>query len=247
MKLVVGLGNPGLAYKKTRHNLGFMVVDAFLKDFGASLRSDQSDGSACLPDRQGLVSNSQSHQPEGSGLASNSQSHKKSNSLKARLVFKKKDFILCKPLTFMNLSGSAVLKLAVEFKLAPEDILVICDDINLGLGRIKIRAGGSSGGHRGLESISQSLKSRIFARLRIGIAASESREGLSGYVLSPFSHKEQRVIQKSIEKAKEAVLCWLENGVEAAMSNYNRMPAYRLPAGSPHGEAVGRQGRQEGK
>ena len=179
MKLVVGLGNPGLKYKNTRHNLGFRVVDALLKDFKARTRVDSE--SSCL---------------------------------KAKLDFKEESFVLCKPLTFMNLSGSTVVKLAQMHRLKPEDILVLCDDIHLELGRIKIKAAGSSGGHKGLESIINSLKSNAFSRLRIGIAAPLSRGELSGYVLAHFSSQEDRVIRSSITKAKEAVLCWLEKGRE---------------------------------
>lgn len=186
MKLVVGLGNPGGAYTKTRHNLGFMVIDSLLDDFGARLKNDAACGY-----------------------------------LKIRLDFKKKDFILCKPLTYMNLSGVAVLKLLRKNNLKAEDVLVICDDVRLALGRIKIKAKGSAGGHKGLESIIKSLRSQMFARLRVGVAAPQGQKTLEGYVLSPFTCEEQKVIQGSIEKARQAVLCWLENGTEAAMNRFN--------------------------
>lgn len=189
MKLVVGLGNPGLAYKKTRHNLGFMVVDALLKDFNTRLKSDTD-----------------------------------SSSLKVKIGFKKKDFILAKPLTYMNLSGEAVLKLKQTHKIKQEDILVICDDINLDAGRIKIRAQGSSGGHKGLESIIQSLGTKDFARLRVGIASSKTKQKeMKEYVLSKFLASEEKAILAAIELSKEAVLSWLEYGIEKTMTRFNQI------------------------
>jgi PTH1 family peptidyl-tRNA hydrolase len=186
VKLVVGLGNPGSAYKNTRHNLGFMLVDALAKDFAVRLK------------------------PES-----------KTNALKASSDFRGKSLVLCKPLSYMNLSGAVVLKLLRENRVHPQDILVICDDVNLELGRLKLKAGGSAGGHNGLVSLIRSLKTEAFPRLRVGIAAPEVKEKLSDYVLSRFSRGEQKVIQGAIDQAKKAVLCWLENGIESAMSGFN--------------------------
>lgn len=186
MKLVVGLGNPGSAYKNTRHNLGFMVIDALAKDFAVRLK------------------------PES-----------KTNTLKVNSDFRGEALVLCKPLSYMNLSGSTVLKLLRENRAHPQDILVICDDVNLELGRLKLKAGGSAGGHNGLVSLITSLKTEAFPRLRIGVAAPEVKGKLSDYVLSRFSRGEQKVIQRAIAEAKKAVLYWLENGIEAAMSRFN--------------------------
>ncbi|OGX42663.1 MAG: aminoacyl-tRNA hydrolase [Omnitrophica WOR_2 bacterium RIFCSPLOWO2_12_FULL_46_30] len=186
MKLVIGLGNPGPAYKNTRHNLGFMVIDALSKDFAVRLKSET-----------------------------------KTNTLKANTDFRGKALVLCKPLSYMNLSGSAVLKLLRENGARPQDILVICDDVNLELGRLKLKAGGSAGGHNGLVSLIASLKTEAFPRMRIGIAAPEVKGKLSDYVLSRFSRGEQTVIRRAIEQAKKAVLCWLENGINLAMDRIN--------------------------
>lgn len=186
MKLVVGLGNPGLKYKNTRHNLGFMLIDALAKDFSVRLK------------------------PES-----------KTNALKANSDFRGKALVLCKPLSYMNLSGPVVLKLLQENRAHPQDILVICDDVNLELGRFKLRARGSAGGHNGLVSLITSLKTAAFPRLRIGIAAPEVKGKLSDYVLSRFSRGEQKVIRQAIDEAKKAVLCWLENGIETAMNRFN--------------------------
>ena len=186
MKLVVGLGNPGLAYRKTRHNLGFAVADALLKYFKAKFRSDSQ--SKCL---------------------------------KARLVFKGVCFLICKPSTYMNLSGESVARLVRANNLSLQDILVLCDDASLELGRIRIRAKGSSGGHKGLASIIKSLNSQEFPRMRIGIASCNDKKGLSEYVLSRFSSSEQKIITGFMRLAQEAVLHWLENGTENAMNRFN--------------------------
>lgn len=188
MKLVVGLGNPGLAYKDTRHNLGFMAVDALAKDFAVRLKPDA-----------------------------------RANALMGRTDFKKEALVLCKPLSYMNLCGPVVLKLLQENKAYPKDILVICDDINLELGRLKIRAAGSSGGHKGVASIIRSLQTEVFPRLRIGICAPKVKGELESYVLSRFLRGEQKVIQHSIAEAKEAVLCWLENGTNVTMNRFNQI------------------------
>lgn len=146
-----------------------------------------------------------------------------SSSLKAKISFKKKDFILAKPLTYMNLSGEAVLKLKQTHKIKQEDILVICDDINLDAGRIKIKAQGSAGGHRGLEAIIQSLGTKDFARLRVGIASSKTKQKeMKEYVLSKFLASEEKAILAAIELSKEAVLSWLEYGIEKTMTRFNQ-------------------------
>lgn len=188
MKLVVGLGNPGAAYKKTRHNVGFMVIEALCNDCNTKMRK-----------------------PASAALE------------KAVIHYRQQIFVLCKPLTYMNLSGEAVRKLAKENNLKPEDILVVCDDIHLPLGRIKIKAGGSSGGHNGLASVLESLGTKNVSRLRIGISGSENKqEDLSKYVLANFSRQEQKILEASLISAKEAVVYWLENGIEKAMNTFNK-------------------------
>ena len=188
MKLVVGLGNPGIAYRNTRHNLGFVVADALSEHFKVKFKTDS-----------------------------------RSRCLKARPAFKGEYFLLCKPLTYMNLSGEAVASLARAYNVGLRDILVICDDTSLELGRIRIKSRGSSGGHKGLVSIIKSLGSQEFTRLRIGIASSNDKESLSEYVLSRFSSSEQKRVLTSVRTAKESVMCWLENGTEEAMNRFNRL------------------------
>ena len=186
MKLVVGLGNPGAEYRNSRHNLGFIALDAIAKDFLLEFKLDQN-----------------------------------SRSLRTARSLDKEDFILCKPLTYMNLSGESVLKLKTLHKLAARDILVICDDVRLELGRLRIRAKGSSGGHKGLNSIIKVLGSDEFSRLRVGVSSPKKKQDLSDYVLTDFSSSEKKIIRSTLDKAKEAVLCWLKEGTETAMNKYN--------------------------
>ena len=186
MKLVVGLGNPGLEYRNSRHNLGFMALNALAKDLLLEFKLD-----------------------------------KESRSMLATTFFNKEDVILCKPLTYMNLSGESVLKLKTINKLNPRDILVVCDDISLELGRLRIRAKGSSGGHKGLNSIIKVLGSNEFSRLRIGVSLPEKNQDVSDYVLTDFSSSEKKPIRQGLDTAKEAVLCWLKEGIETAMNKYN--------------------------
>lgn len=188
MKAVVGLGNPGQGYKNTRHNLGFMVIDALLEGFGKRPKTD-------------LIT----------------------KSYIARILLKKEEVILCKPQTYMNLSGDCLKKLAEVYRVSPQDILVVCDDVHIGLGRIKLKAQGSAGGHNGLRSIIHSLKTQDFPRLRVGIAPEESPKELSEYVLARFSPKEKGIMRGAVATARDAVLCWLEYGIEAAMNNFNRI------------------------
>lgn len=130
--------------------------------------------------------------------------------------------ILAKPLTYMNLSGRTVRALADEYGLAPEDFLIVCDDLTLDPGTIRLRAKGSAGGHNGLKSVIHSLGTDGFARLRIGVGAVP--EGAAGvdYVLSSPGPAERRAIDRAVRMAAEAALTWSEQGPQAAMSQYNR-------------------------
>jgi PTH1 family peptidyl-tRNA hydrolase len=135
---------------------------------------------------------------------------------------KGKEAVLAIPQTFMNLSGRAAAELVNrEMNGRVEDLLVVCDDINLELGKIRLRKQGSSGGHKGLESIIRGLGRDDFARLRVGIATQLHKGDITRYVLSPFRRKERRNASHAISLAADAVLYALENGVDAAMSVFN--------------------------
>jgi len=139
----------------------------------------------------------------------------------ANLSVSGEDIILIQPLTFMNLSGTNILYFYKKLNLFLKDILIICDDINLPLGKVRIRPSGSSGGHNGLESVIGSLKSEGFPRLRIGIKTEENIEDLSEYVLSEFKDNEERIIENTIDDAVNTCETWIKDGTEITMSKFN--------------------------
>ena len=130
---------------------------------------------------------------------------------------------LAKPQTFMNLSGEAVERLARFYKLPPQGILVIYDDLDLPLGRIRLRPEGGSGGHKGMKSIIEHLGTGGFPRLRVGIGR-PTRGDPVDYVLSDFAPDERMTIEETYERAISAVELWLAEGIEAAMNRYNLSP-----------------------
>lgn len=134
---------------------------------------------------------------------------------------KKEKIILVKPLTFINLSGEVVSHFCRYFKLKPSSLLVICDDLNLSLGKIRIRPKGSAGGHKGLHSIIEKLGTKDFARLRIGIGNPLPTEDAVNFVLSKFNPQEKILIDQSIALAAEAVEIIIAEGIEVAMRRYN--------------------------
>jgi len=185
--LIVGLGNPGREYQRTRHNAGFLLIDFLAERWKLSWSSD--------------------------------------NRLKAFMAKGEREgrrVLLCKPQTFMNLSGDSVGAVCRYYHVALKKVMVVVDDADLGLGQIRMRISGSSGGHHGLESIEQQIGSREFARQRIGIgrAGNETRQ-ISGYVLSPFGAEEQETLLKVKERAAKQIECWLSDDILKAMSLFN--------------------------
>ncbi|MFA5316538.1 MAG: aminoacyl-tRNA hydrolase [Dehalococcoidales bacterium] len=132
--------------------------------------------------------------------------------------------ILARPQTFMNLSGQSVSRLVKKFRVDLADLLVIHDDLDLPPGRIRIRRDGGSGGHKGIASVTECLGSPDFYRLRVGISRPDDTDeaAIVEYVLSEFSPEEARVMAKAVPVASEAILCFISNGPEAAMNQYNR-------------------------
>lgn len=185
-RLVAGLGNPGASYQDTRHNIGFMVMDALAARLGAAFQNEKRW-----------------------------QSH----------VAKITGGWLVKPQTYMNLSGRAVAGLARFHKVPAQEILVVCDDVDLPLGRLRLRPAGSAGGHNGLKSLIESLGGSDFPRLKVGIGAESGRpagERLTGHVLGKFAPDEQAAVASAVERATEAVLAALRDGLGAAMNLFNR-------------------------
>ncbi|MFY2557069.1 aminoacyl-tRNA hydrolase [Corallococcus terminator] len=133
--------------------------------------------------------------------------------------------LFVEPQTFMNLSGRSVAEAARFYKIAPEDVLVIHDELDLPLGRIQLKAGGGSGGHNGLKSIVSSLGSEAFVRLRFGIDKPEgpnARERVAGYVLSNFDDGERRQLDELMGRAMDMTECWVREGLSVAMNRFNR-------------------------
>ncbi|MFH0803207.1 MAG: aminoacyl-tRNA hydrolase [bacterium] len=130
--------------------------------------------------------------------------------------------VLAKPLTYMNLSGKALAALAGKYSLPASHLLVICDDLNLSPGVIRLRAGGSAGGHKGLISIIETLGTKDFPRLRVGIGNPPPGMDARDYVLEPPGAEETAALEAGVEEAAEAVVCFLKEGLPAAMNRFNR-------------------------
>jgi len=131
--------------------------------------------------------------------------------------------LLAKPQTFMNLSGQAVVRLSRAHAILPEQILVVFDDLDLPLGRLRLRPEGGSGGHKGMRSIIDALGTQAFPRLRVGIDRPPNGVDPTEYVLQPFSRDEQILVAEVVERAAAAVECWLEEGILVAMDRFNRL------------------------
>jgi len=204
ISLIVGLGNPGAEYERTRHNIGFMAIDRLATSCSISLGKEKRF--------YGIF---------GEGRMSS----RLASSGKIRLL---------KPTTFMNLSGQSVRSCADWFKLKPENILVIYDDMDLPLGKLRLRPSGSAGGHNGMKSIISHLGTQNFPRLRLGIGrggnkgeredgaiATKANQNVTGYVLGGFSASENKVVTELLALTESTVTSILADGFEKAMSLYN--------------------------
>ncbi|MFN3814070.1 MAG: aminoacyl-tRNA hydrolase [Aquificaceae bacterium] len=185
IKLLVGLGNPGKKYEKTRHNVGFMVVDEILRKY--KVKDHQE---ACL-----------------------------SHVYRAKVS--NREVILAKPQTYMNNSGLAVVNLLEEYNLEPEEILIVYDDIDMPLGKMRLRLSGSSGGHNGLESIIREIKTENFPRLKVGIGRPKDRNRVVDYVLSPFEREEEGLLHRVIDRAGECLVRCVEFSPKESMNFCN--------------------------
>ncbi len=189
MILIVGLGNPGKKYTRTRHNVGFSVSDEFQRENG-------------FPDFK-LV--------------------KKFNSLVSKREILTKKIVLVKPQTFMNKSGEAVRALANFFKIPKANLLVIHDDIDLPLGKIRISKSRGSAGHKGVESIIKQMGTKNFVRLRIGIQPLKGKpKNSEKFVLQKFTKDEEKIVKGIIKTSSNALKTFLAEGIEKAMSKFNK-------------------------
>jgi PTH1 family peptidyl-tRNA hydrolase len=186
MKIIAGLGNPGPDYENTRHNVGWMAVDAFAKKFRIDINKHEKNAMT------------------GTGRVAGGS------------------VMVAKPLTYMNLSGDAVKSLVNAYAESLDDLIVVYDDIDLPLGKLRIRPGGSAGTHNGMRSIVSSLGSEKFARLRIGIGGVDSSGRLRDYVLGEFTPDETPAVQKAIERSVDALLLFVRGDLKRAMSEFNR-------------------------
>ena len=182
--LVVGLGNIGPEYSKTRHNMGFMVLDAW----------SQASNTAFNTMRYGDVA----------------EIH-----LKGRTVY------LLKPSTYMNLSGNAVRYYLQKLPIPTDRLLVICDDINLPFGKLRMRKNGSDGGHNGLKNIAECLETENYARIRMGIGHEFSTGAQADYVLGNLSEEEMKEMDNLSEKVIQGVKDWIFVGADRAMNVLN--------------------------
>ena len=184
--LIVGLGNPGREYEKTRHNVGFRAIDRLAEKLGCKIDKGKFQG------------------------------------LYAQTTYNGCKLLLLKPQTYMNLSGRSVLQLSAFFKVPPQRIIVLFDDISLEPGRLRVRADGSAGGHNGIKSIIAEVGSQAFPRVKIGVGAKpHPAYELADWVLSAFSAQEEKALTVSLENAAKAALCIIDQGVPEAANRFN--------------------------
>lgn len=198
MRLIVGLGNPGSDYAETRHNVGFMILDELADKTRASF--------------------------DDSGVIQKALDRVKSAGLyvTASTRYRGRPLTLAKPLTFMNRSGDAVAKLKNRFRLDDQEMLVVVDDIYLKLGTVRLKSRGGSGGHKGLQSIIDSLDSDNFPRMRVGVGSTFAPGRQSSYVLAPFENDEKPLVDNVISAACDAALTFVTDGIVTAMNRYNK-------------------------
>ena len=185
MYLIAGLGNPTKEYDKTRHNVGFSVIDVLADRYRIDI------------------------------------SEKKHKALCGRGVIEGQKVLLLKPQTFMNLSGESIRAAADYYKIEPEEMIVIYDDISLDPGQLRIRLKGSAGGHNGIRNIIANLGTQDFPRIKVGVGAKPPRMDLADYVLSRFGAGEQKLMEEAFGEAAEAAVMMMTDGAERAMNHFN--------------------------
>jgi PTH1 family peptidyl-tRNA hydrolase len=198
MRLIVGLGNPGSEYERTRHNVGWQVVEAFARKFRIDVTRHEKNALT------------------GTGRVAGGS------------------VMVAKPLTYMNLSGDAVRLLVNAYLESPQEMIVVYDDIDLPLGRLRIRPNGSSGTHNGMRSIIAEIQTESFPRLRVGIGSHEQGR-LRDYVLDEFTSEEQPVVEKAVERAVDALVLYVRGDLKRAMNQFNKDPEPPAPPEAPPG------------
>ena len=185
MKLIVGLGNPGKEYEKTRHNMGFFYIDKYAEKKGVSIAKNKFNG------------------------------------LYAEFLLNGEKILLLKPQSYMNLSGEVIKKYVDYFDIDVKDILIICDDLDTSLGKYRLRASGSPGGHNGLKNIELHLGTNKYARLKIGISHDKGID-TKDYVLSKIDKEEFKCIENNVNVICDIIDDFFNIDMEFMMSKYNR-------------------------
>ena len=190
MKLIVGLGNPGIGYERSRHNIGWMVADAFARKFRIEIARHEKSAMT------------------GTGRVAGGA------------------VMVAKPLTYMNLSGDAVRLLVDAYLESIDDLMIVYDEIDLPLGKLRIRPNGSAGTHNGMRSVVESLASEQFPRLRCGVRGDNFGEAgrLRDYVLDDFTAGEQAAVEAMIGRAVDALVLFCRGDLRRAMNEFNRDP-----------------------
>ncbi|ENH97622.1 peptidyl-tRNA hydrolase [Gracilibacillus halophilus YIM-C55.5] len=189
MKCIVGLGNPGFKYRKTRHNVGFMVIDELLHRHNWKLTKNKFNGLFCME------------------------------------TYQNEKIMLLKPQTFMNLSGESIVPLMDFYQLQPDQVTVIFDDLDLPLGKIRLRQKGGHGGHNGIRSVIDQLGAKNFNRLRFGIGRPDTPMSVVDYVLGKFPKSQHPTLNETIAKAADAMDEWMESPFQVVMNEYNQSSA----------------------
>ena len=194
MKFVIGIGNPGKKYERTRHNIGFEGVDAL------AIRLEPDSFSV--------------------------SQWKEKKELKSAVI-ETPGVLLIRPSTFVNESGQAAKAVANEHHANVKDFLVVCDDVNLDFGKLRLRESGSAGGHHGLESIIGALGSEEFARLRIGVGNQSMPPDLESFVLEKFSSEELKQTGKILERVSLISESWAKEGFQAALNRLSQLQSLK--------------------
>ena len=184
MKLIVGLGNKGIEYNNTRHNVGFMALDKLSEYLNIEINKNKFDG------------------------------------LYGECIINNEKIILLKPQKYMNLSGEVIKKYVDFFKIDINDILIINDDLDLPVGKIKIKFKGSSGGHNGLKNIEQNLNTDEYKRIKIGISNDKLLD-TKDYVLGKFNKEDLEIIHQTIDKIPQIFDDFIKYSFDKVMSKYN--------------------------
>lgn len=202
-KMIVGLGNPGPQYRLTRHNAGARAVEALARKHGWNIRNNRFVRS--------LLATGEIFNPFAR-ISCLSRFSAGGSTIKIYLVL---------PQTYMNLSGEAVAACLGKMNVRLRDLLVVCDDVALPLGETRFRARGSAGGHKGLKSVIEHIKTNEFNRLRLGIDRQMQEEELADYVLVKFTAREEPIVEEMMATAVRAMETWLEYGIDRGMNFFN--------------------------